>query len=210
MSPEYRVILERMRSPAGVVRLAVEAAPPKNCPPSRCVRNAYRLSAWSATHRVDACSGGERHFRGHPDCRCSGVHRGATGGRVSGNCALPPVGPNASRRTPSVVIPHSTVARLATVEKCLDERPSSRTRPVARSRHAADQSPLAVDEVGGGRPPHAVGFACHVTALVEKDGRHVAALAHHLANVVELLTEIHQQDLQPLTLELAVYPVDGR
>src|SRR5207237_1424222 len=86
--------------------------------------------------------------------------------------------------------------RLATVEKGLDERPSGRARPVARSRHAADQSPLAVDEVCGRWPPYAVGLAGHVPALVQKDRCHVAAFAYNLTNVVWLLTEIHQQDLQ--------------
>src|SRR5207244_11649804 len=100
--------------------------------------------------------------------------------------------------------------RQAHVDKRLEERLSCRSSPVTRPRHAADQSPLAVDEVGGRWPPHAVALSCHVTALVEEDRRHVTAFAHNLTHVVGLLPKIHQQDFQPLALELAVYPVDGR
>ena len=47
-------------------------------------------------------------------------------------------------------------------------------------------------------------------AQAEKDRPHVAALAHDPTHVVRILTEIHEQDLQSLALELAVSPVDGR
>src|SRR3989442_5502119 len=102
------------------------------------------------------------------------------------------------------------LCRQVNDEKGLEAHASSRARPVARPRHAADQSPLAIDEVGGWWPPDAVGLARHVPALVQKDRRHVAAFAYNLTHVVGVLTEIHQQDFQPLALELAVYPVDGR
>jgi hypothetical protein len=102
------------------------------------------------------------------------------------------------------------VVRLTAAEQRLDERPRGRARPVSPSDDAADQSALRVDEVGGGRPPYAIALARHVTALVEKDGRRIAAIARDLTYVLGLLPEAHQQDFQALGLELAVQPVDGR
>jgi hypothetical protein len=102
------------------------------------------------------------------------------------------------------------VVRLTAAEQRLDERPRGRARPVSPSDHAADQSALRIDEVGGGRPPHAIALARHVTALIEKDGRRVAALAHDLTYVRWFLPEVHQENFQALGLELAVQPVDGR
>ena len=69
---------------------------------------------------------------------------------------------------------------------------------------------MAIDEVGGGRAPDSVELAGHVTGLVEKHGRGVAALLGDLLHGVGTLAEADQQDFETLTLELPIQPIDGR
>ena len=45
---------------------------------------------------------------------------------------------------------------------------------------------------------------------VQEDGRGVPALLRRLFHEVRTLAEVHEQDLEPLGLELPVQPVDGR
>jgi hypothetical protein len=69
---------------------------------------------------------------------------------------------------------------------------------------------LAIDQVRRGRTPDAVDPARHVTGGVQEDERGVPALLRRLLHEVRTLAEVHEQDLEPLGLELPVPPVDGR
>ena len=69
---------------------------------------------------------------------------------------------------------------------------------------------LAIDQVRGGRTPDSVDPARHVTGGVEKDGADVTPLLRHFLHEVRTLAEVHEQDLEPLGLELPVQPIDGR
>ena len=82
--------------------------------------------------------------------------------------------------------------------------------PVAGALDAADQPALAIDQVRRGRTPDAVDPARHVTGGVQEDERGVPALLRRLLHEVRTLAEVHEQDLEPLGLELPVQPVDGR
>src|SRR6202521_2252517 len=72
------------------------------------------------------------------------------------------------------------------------------TRPWRSIRYARGQPPDAVD------PPR------HVTGGVQEDERGVPALLRRLLHELRTLAEGHEQDLEPLGLELPVQSVDGR
>jgi hypothetical protein len=75
---------------------------------------------------------------------------------------------------------------------------------VARALDAADQPALAINQLRCGRTPDAVDPARHVTGGVQEDGRDVPALLRRLLHKVRTLAEGHEQDLEPLGLELPV------
>ena len=98
--------------------------------------------------------------------------------------------------------------RLAKLGSLFDqglEKPAGGgSAPVARALDAADQPALAIDQVRGGRTPDSVDPARHVTGGVEEDGGHVPLLLRRLLHEVRTLAEVHEQDLEPLGLELPV------
>ena len=96
------------------------------------------------------------------------------------------------------------------VDQRLEKLAGGGTAPVARALDAADQPALAIDQVRRRWTPDSVDAARHITGGVEEDGGHVTPLLRHFPHVVRTLAEVHEQDLEPLGLELPVQPIDGR
>jgi hypothetical protein len=96
------------------------------------------------------------------------------------------------------------------VDQGLKELAGGVGAPVAGALDAAEETALAVDEIGGRRTPDAVELAGHVAGGVEEHGRDVAAFLGGLPDGLRALAEADEQNLEPLTLELLVQPIDGR
>jgi methionine synthase II (cobalamin-independent) len=93
---------------------------------------------------------------------------------------------------------------LARLEERAKQAAPRRARPVARAHRVAHEPPLAVDQIDGGRPPHAVAPARHLTAQVDEHAAGVAALAGGPGHERGILAEAHEQQLEPFRPELPV------
>src|ERR671931_1736570 len=109
------------------------------------------------------------------------------------------------------------ISSLLVGERCsrrgehrLHERPCLWGVPVARPDDAAAQPSTLVDEVHGGRAPYPIDTTGHVAALVEEDGRRVAALLHRALHRGRALAKAHEHHGEASRLEFVVESVDGR
>ena len=104
----------------------------------------------------------------------------------------------------------SLLLRRGFFNEGLKQVPGGGSAPVAGALDAAEESALAIDEVGGGRAPDAVELAGHVTGGVQEHGGSVPAFVGDLLHGVGILAEADQQDFETFALELPVQPIDGR